>query len=129
MNLDFTLSGVSELQGKLDTWEREVAAVVARALNESAESTMGKSKDQYVPVDTGTLRSSGTVQTTINGREIQTTLSYGGAAQRYAIFVHEINKNYHGGRSWKYLETPLKQAIDGYNTNIAEAIKAMMEGG
>lgn len=32
-----------------------------------------------------------------------------GYTANYAVFVHEINKNYRNGKQWKYLERPARQ--------------------
>lgn len=77
---------------------------------------MEDSKENYVPVDTGNLRSTGRVDTAQSGAGIVSEMKYGGrpgeATGRYvnyAVIVHETNRNYRNGKTWKYLETPAKK--------------------
>lgn len=128
MIMEFSIAGVDELMAKLESLAGQSPIVVARSMNDSAEKTMARSKAEYCPVDTGALRSSGMVQTSINGPVVETKLGYGGAAQNYAVYVHEINKNYRGGRSWKYLEIPLKEDLSSYSEAMIAAINAMNGG-
>lgn len=80
-----------------------------RALRVSGEIIMAQSKSNFVPVDTGALKSSGRVgRLQQRGTVLTVALRFGGASSGYALEVHETNKNYHGGRVWKYLETPAK---------------------
>lgn len=76
----------------------------------AAEEIMATSKREYVPYDTHALQNSGRVVTTTspNGSPVH-EMTYGGTAEvPYALWVHEISKNYNHGRQWKYLETPAK---------------------
>jgi hypothetical protein len=91
----------------------------------TAEKIMADSKD-LVPVDTGTLRSSGVVlPAAITGTTVSVTLGYGGAAAPYARMVHENPRaGKTGGLSpsgmpyktwakvgqWKFLEIPFVRA-------------------
>ncbi len=45
-----------------------------------------------------------------------------GFTQRYAIYVHEIKKNYRVG-GWKYLETPARDHANDIAKSIANAFK------
>ena len=72
---------------------------------------MTRSKSEFCPIDTGALRASGTVTPSISGTNVEVKLTYGGAAAPYAVFVHEINNNYKGGKSWKFLSIPLQEAL------------------
>lgn len=59
------------------------------ALYAEASIIMAQSK-QIVPVDMGTLRSSGHVQLPeTHGSKVSVRLGYGGAAAKYAVYVHE----------------------------------------
>jgi hypothetical protein len=46
----------------------------------------------------------------------------------YAVYVHEINKNYNFGKKWKYLEDPAKQVfsegVGGQPADIQETYAA-----
>lgn len=88
--------------------ERKIRAVLARfpdkveaALKIEAEMIMTRSKRDFVPVDLGTLRSSGFVNSPERkGQTVVVTLGYGGAASAYALSVHE-RPSEHDPPSWK----------------------------
>lgn len=128
MSMDFTLD-TSPFDRWMDKLASDAAPAVAGGMNTKAELTMTRSKADYVPIDTGALRSSGAVETTISGSIVETKLGYGGVAAAYAVHVHEINKNYRGGRQWKYLETPLKQDLPSYPQAIAESLNQSFSEG
>lgn len=107
-SFDFKIAGVNDLISKFKEMGPEMLQAGAASMYRSAEDVMTTSKEVYVPIDTGALKSSGTVQMEIKDEDVIVTLGYGSAAAPYAVFVHEINKHYRGGRQWKYLETPLK---------------------
>lgn len=93
---------------------------LAAALYEEAENIMGDSKENYVPVDLGTLRSSGTVeQPEINGNSINVLLGFGGASAPYALRQHEDMSLKHDVGGAKYLERPLLKAVPGMAQRIA----------
>lgn len=127
MSMDFTLD-TKAITAKLGKLTDGIIPVIRQAMNEEAEITMARSKEDYVPVDTGNLRSSGQVETEIQGESVTTQLGFGGAAADYAIYVHEINKNYRNGKQWKYLETPLKEDLPRINDGIAKAVEDFIEG-
>lgn len=88
----------------------EIVKQFERGLRLSGEVIMGRSRDIFVPVDTGALKGTGHVTgPKTNKRESIVELVYGGPAADYALEVHETNKNYNSGKVWKYLETPAKQ--------------------
>lgn len=124
MNMEFELAGVEQFVASMDHLSAEISSVVAKALNSAAERTMTRSKSDYCPVDTGNLKSSGYVRTTVDGPVIETTLGYNAD---YAAPVHEINKNYRNGKTWKYLETPLKEDLPGYEQEIKGAVEGLLK--
>jgi len=110
------IHGFGEFKQKLARW---VGGDVARAMESTAfewgERTMAISKGggegyvaPIVPVDEGTLMSTGHVQTPRReGNKVKVTIGYGGPAAPYASFVHEIDANYHRPNSGKdYLRLP-----------------------
>mgnify|MGYP001574695675 CR=1 FL=1 len=63
---------------------------LARGLRREAETIMTDSKQNYVPTDISTLKTSGFVQPVqVTPTNVTVTLGYGGAAQAYALYVHE----------------------------------------
>lgn len=97
---------------------------LAAALYLEAELIMTDSKTNYVPVDTGMLKGSGTVlKPEIKGKTVSVTLGYGGAAAPYAAVVHEYPPSYGQGKS-KYLQKPMNKAANGLSTRLANHIRA-----
>lgn len=96
---------------------------VAKAMYKEAQIEMTESK-RRVPVDTGVLRASGFVQEPERkGSNISVTLSYGGAAETYAIIVHEDLEAHHRVGQAKYLESVLKESAPFMKQRIAARIK------
>ena len=116
---------------------------VAAALYAEAQLMMTESKRRCpVAPDGGTLRASGKVHDPERGigRHISVTMSYGGAAQDYAIAVHE-HPSEHSPYSWrihaerglpidwnadgtgpKFLEGPINEVMPTLARRIAERV-------
>lgn len=117
------LRGSRALRRELKRRGKAAPKRLGRALFLEAEQIMAKSK-RIVPVDKGPLRASGHVQLpVIRGRKVSVTLGYGGAAAPYALFVHEKQARHKPPTQWKYLETPLNEAIPGMAARIAKRMK------
>ncbi len=113
---------------------------LASTLYEIGEEIMAVSKEQYVPVDTGTLRSTGYVEPPVMvGGVTSVALGYGGPAAPYALSVHENPRaGVTGGVSpkgkpyrhwarvgeWKYLETPWKEMSGRLVNRLEVGLKA-----
>ena len=94
------------------------------ALYLEAELIMTDSKTNYVPVDTGNLRNSGTVLPPVmKGKTIEVTLGYGGSATPYAVTVHEYPPTVGQGKN-KFLSKPLNKAERGMVTRLATALRS-----
>lgn len=92
------------------------------------EEVMADSKGNYVPIDTGLLKSTGNVQTRDSGSRFQVILGYGGAASGYAIHVHENLNAYHKPPTQaKYLERPFRNAAPKFAPRIAAAARGAMK--
>lgn len=104
-------------------------------LYQEAEAIMTTAKEDYVPVDQGTLRASGFVREVT---PLEVELGFGGPAAPYALAVHENPRSGKtGGISprgkhythwaqvgeWKYLETPFKAATAGMDGRLAERLE------
>lgn len=139
--IKFSLSGVDKMAKVLNGISKRYPDLVSRALYIRASEVMKRSKNEFVPVDLGVLRASGTVHPPERkGREVSIAMSYGGAADPYAIAVHEhlsefsppswVAKEARGeavefhpeGRGPKYLERPLMEAVPGMAEQIAEDV-------
>lgn len=96
---------------------------VASALTQEAEAIMADSKVNYVPVDTGNLRNSGTVlMPKMTPKVVSVEFGYGGAAAPYAEVVHEYPKAYGQGKN-KYLSQPLNKASKDLPKRLYEAVQ------
>ena len=136
---------MSELSIKFDTTQFlagiEAFGAVAEkaagaALYIEAEEIIGKSMSDYVPVDTGVLAGTGYVeQPAIASGSVSVSFGFGGPSAKYAASVHENPRSGKtGGLSpqgkkyktwakvgqWKYLETPLLQAADGFVDRVGK---------
>lgn len=99
------ISGTDKVLAKLNREIRNIESRTKAGLQEAALVVRRRSM-QLTPVDTGNLRGSAYTRTYTNplwgpGVEI-------GYTAGYAVYVHEINKNYTVGQ-WKFLETALKE--------------------
>lgn len=147
MAATFELKGTKAMQRKIERIAQQFPNKIERALRIEAELVMTDSKRNFVPVDLGTLRSSGHVgNVERKGKDLSVTLDYGGAAAPYALAVHEHPSD-HSPPSWegkaltdisdwskdgrgpKYLERPLMAAIPGMARRIAAALRLRDERG
>jgi len=125
----FRLKGTAEMKQNLKKLGVRAEHVLGQALYEEGERIMGESK-LVVPVDTGTLKSSGHVTLPQKvGRFVRVVLSYGGAAAPYAIYVHEnLTARHKPPTRNKYLEEPFKKAWAGMAERIGRRIRAALGG-
>jgi hypothetical protein len=142
-------SGANRVVANLKRIQDAFPKQVARAVYKRGQGVMTRSKREFVPVakkQGGVLLASGHVQSPeINGRNISVTLSFGGAADAYAIAVHE-HLSEHSPPSWqkaeesgdgvhfhpegrgpKFLETPLMEAVSTMAVDIAEDLKGQIK--
>jgi hypothetical protein len=135
-----TLKGADKMSRKLKAIAKKFPSIVAQSAFVEGELIMTKSKKDHVPVDLGTLRSSGQVTLNQEGRDIEVVMSYGGAAAPYALAIHEHPSESTPpswknttvtfspiGRGPKYLERPLMGAVPGMDRRIAERVKKRLE--
>lgn len=114
----FKLEGDKEMIANLQKIQKEYPQRIAGALYKQANIVMTTSKRDYVPVDLGTLRSSGRVlEPIIKNGSVEVHLVFGGPASAYALAVHEHPSGF-SPFSWsagvsfsvggpKYLEKPM----------------------
>ena len=126
--------GISfELSAELKQYFKEAPEKALQAskaaLYAEAEGIMTQSKE-IVPIDTTTLRQSGTVLLPeVQDGKVSVTMGYGGNAEDYALKQHEDLTLFHpNGGTAKFLEIPLKQAAGGMLTRIAADIKKAVKG-
>lgn len=113
------LHGVKEMVSKLKAIAQKYPTQVGNAIYAEAqiEMTEAKRRTPVSPVPApkgvvpGTLRASGRVSLPdIKGRDISVTLSFGGAAQDYAVVQHERLDFFHTTGQAKYLESVLNES-------------------
>ena len=106
------------------------------AIYEEMETIKGKSQD-IVPHRFGVLEGSADavgVNVTRSGSKGAITIGYGGAASAYSLIQHEtpppgeagegeLAFRHAPGRTWKYLERPVNEAIEGMEGRIAERVR------
>jgi len=124
---------VSGVRGAREMMERlwQIAAKfpdrVGAALYQEAQIEMTEAK-RRTPVATGALRASGRVAVPVRrGQNISVTLSFGGAAIDYAIYVHENLDAWHGippfhGGQAKFLESVLTESAPYMAARIARRV-------
>lgn len=96
-----TFTGTDAMVRDLRGRSKRAQDAIAGGLKQSAEEIMTDSKQYYVPVDTGLLRSTGRVDPVRRtGREYEVSLHYGGAASNRALAIHE-HPSSHSPRSWR----------------------------
>lgn len=122
------IKGLDRLERNLANLNGEAPKILARALMAEGEMIMLDSKANWVPVDTGALRSTGHVQEpVINGTKVSVTLGYGGPAVPYAVVQHErLDYNHTVGRA-KYLEGPTLQSASNMDQRLADRVKRDLE--
>lgn len=118
-----TVEGSEEAMASYERLADEFDAAVAQAVFLEANDIMNRSQE-LVPVDTGTLKSSGSVEPPdISPGHVVVRLGYGGAASEYAVVVHENLDAYHAPPTQaKYLEQPAMEALEGMGDRIASFV-------
>lgn len=120
--VSFGISGIEEMYKKLSKLEGFSPNAFGQAMYQEAQVEMTESKKR-VPVDTGTLRASGFVEDPKRQwRNISVTMGYGGAAEAYALIVHEDLEAAHTVGQAKYLESVLQESAPHMAARIAKRI-------
>jgi hypothetical protein len=119
VTLEFT--NLDRFRQALAAYQGDTVRAAAGALFREGERIMTKCKQVYVPVDFGTLRSTGRVQPpVVSGTTITVTLGFGGPAAPYALIVHENLEAYHRPPTQaKYLEVAINEAVAGMDARLA----------
>lgn len=117
--LVFQITGGSEAVQALQRLAEDLPARFAGALVREGERIMARSKQEFVPVDTGALKASGHVVPPTTHPDLAVELVYGGPSVPYAVTQHETPWFVHPVGQWKYLEQPLMDAVDGMPERLA----------
>jgi hypothetical protein len=121
------MKGVSEMVALLKQIGQKFPDRVSAALYQEAQVIMTESKRRCpVAKDGGVLRASGAVSQPVRGagRNISVTLSYGGAADAYALAVHE-HLSVHSPPSWLTAEEnghPVQWTSSGTGPKFLESV-------
>lgn len=143
---DVRVEGLRELKRNLDATTDEIVDAFGKAIFDLVNE-VAKESSRLVPVDTGNLRSSRTVEfkTVKNGLGFEAEIAYGGSAAPYAIIQHERLNYWHppkppgkskvGGRQGtgpvepgeargpKYLEFPFVQYMSRQPQDLVERVR------
>ena len=124
----FDVTGIAEMQQRLQAFAAEVTPLLAIALQQEADAILEVSQG-LVPVDTGLLRSTGAVSSpTLAGLVAAVEISYGGQGTApYAAKVHFDTTMRHprGGQAF-YLQQPFFEATNGMLERLADAIRVAL---
>lgn len=116
------IEGADKLRAKLKAAGPLAGKAMAAAGVEEMDQVIGEAK-RRAPVDTGTLRASGTVlppKITMHGAEI--VAGFGGAAEDYAIIQHEdLTLNHETGEP-KFLERPFLERSHTMPRRLADGV-------
>ena len=125
--MSVTWKGIPEFKRQMAALRTGTPRQIGRALYEEGQQIMTRSKAEFVPVDTGTLRASGQVGQPVHspGR-VSVELGYGGAASAYALVQHERTDFQHPVGQSKYLEQPVNEAAAGFGQRIAARIRRIV---
>lgn len=139
--LEVVFDGLHEFVRDLRDYTRRVEQAVEAALYIEGEQLIADSKP-LVPVDEGTLRSSGHAQLPEkdSAGDIVVEVGYGGPAGSgnqgnetnsedvgYAVYVHEDMSAHHTVGQAKYLEQPFNERKKGYSERIAARIRKRLK--
>lgn len=114
--------GLTKLQRTMAENVRRAPGRVAHALHKEALAVF-RASQRLVPYDTGLLKSSGVVPAPVllsSGRVMQVVLY----TAPYAVFVHEIVKNYKSGQAY-YLRQPMRDSVGGLTDRIGARMARM----
>ena len=131
------ITGEATVIRNLNKLAARVPLGAGAALFQEGEKIMATSKESFVPVDQGPLRASGRVAPPeILPFGASVTMGYGGAAETYAVAVHEHPSaasppSWAGGVKFKrggpkYLERPLRAAVPGMAARLAVKIRTFI---
>lgn len=124
--VNWKVTGVREMIANLRAVASKAPKALERAVYRFGQIEMAESK-RRVPVDTGTLKNSGFVEKPVRISGVITLeLGYGGAAEDYAIPVHEDLEAFHKTGQAKYLESVLNESAPYFAQRVAADFAADM---
>lgn len=125
---DIELVGSDKLIELLIRVGAEGTPALARALYEEGQLAF-RTSQKRVPYRWGILKGSGRLfEPTVQGDSIEVVLGYGGSARKYALAVHELNKNYKNGKQYKYLSSAVEERQPQMDARLAARIERIIAG-
>jgi hypothetical protein len=111
-----------DVSSNLRALARAYPKAAERALYRFAQIEMAEMK-RRTPVETGTLRDSGIVdRPEWKGDALQIELGFGGAAEEYALFVHEDLEAFHKVGQAKFMESVLNESEPYFAERVGKDI-------
>lgn len=121
------ITGFAELKRALANAGDLADKALESAMVLEQEAVIAAAKER-TPVDTGTLRASGTVlPPKVRGSRIEVEAGFGGAAADYAVAVHERLGAAHAVGQSKYLESAFLDRAPKIPTNLARRVSQAWE--
>lgn len=118
------ITGINELRRALDRAGDLADKALESAMFLEQEAVISEAKAR-TPVDTGVLRASGTVlPPKVQGSRIEVEAGFGGAAQEYAVPVHERLGVHHPVGQAKFLESAFLERAPKIPANLARRVEA-----
>jgi hypothetical protein len=115
-----TVTGAKEMRDKLTELGKKAVPVFMEAMKEFADVEMAEMK-RRVPVDTGALKDSGTVDPPrIEGRNIKVGMHFD---EPYALVVHEDLEAFHAVGEAKYMESVLNESKRYFEDRVIATVK------
>lgn len=123
MGLEVEIKGQSSMMQRVQGMFKDFPEHVAIALRAEAEIEMTEAKHR-TPVKTGVLRASGMV----SGPDSQgrVVMSFGGAAEEYAIEVHENLEMFHKNGQAKFLESVFLESLPHIADRVRSRVRRML---
>ena len=129
VSLDVQVSGGPDLESAIMNAFSKFTPELEGVLFEEGSEIMEKSK-QIVPHDQGVLEASGGFYgSVVREGDVAVRFGYGGAASAYAVVQHETPPtifSHDEGRSWKYLQFPLFEAIPTMPARLASRLSGRL---
>jgi hypothetical protein len=114
--------GVAQMTTRLKSLAAKFPDRVGAAIYQEAQIEKTEAQ-RRTPVEFGTLRASAMVSPPRrSGRNISVTISFGGAAAAYAVYVHENLDAFHKIGQAKYLESVLNESRSHMAVRIARRV-------
>lgn len=131
IGLEIGVDGGDDFTQKIEVALKGVLSSLIAPMVQEAETIIGRAKE-IVPLDLGPLRASAD-EVGINVEETDSSITvsfgFGGQASHYSIIQHENPDFRHApGRTWKYLENPTLEAIEGMEQRLADGAGGGIEG-